>query len=131
MAYLLELTNYCEYSERTCPLTPPQRGRSPRPAKDRRPGPTDKQGAGKWDGSGVRAGVHASSPWLDVLTETHAGRAGTIRIASPSRTGLPPTVQTQSKRARRFAGNNSASVTLAITSSPIRTGPLKFSVCEM
>ena len=63
-------------------------------------------------------------------TKAQAGRAGTMRIASPWRTGLPPTVHTQSNRARRLAGNSSARVTLAITSSPIRTGPLKLSVCE-
>jgi hypothetical protein len=91
-------------------------------------GEGSSQGAVKGDGSRVRSRLE---PVTHGHNDAYAGRAGTIRIASPSRTGLPPTVQTQSNRARRFAGNNSASVTLAITSSPIRTGPLKFSVCEM
>jgi len=58
------------------------------------------------------------------------GRFGTMRMASPSRTGLSPTRHTQSKRARRLAGISSTIFTLAMAWSPIRTGARKFSVCE-
>jgi hypothetical protein len=40
-------------------------------------------------------------------------------------------VHTQSKRARRFSGLSSTTFTLVTTVSPIFTGALKFSVCEM
>ncbi len=73
--------------------------------------------------------LHMKSP-AALCILGYAGRTGTIRTASPASTVLPLTEQSQAKMARRFSGINSVSVTLAMTSSPIRTGARKFSVCD-
>ena len=60
-----------------------------------------------------------------------AGREGTMSTASPCTTGLPSTVHTHSNLARFFSGTSSATFAVATTVSPILTGALKFSDCEM
>ena len=51
--------------------------------------------------------------------------------ASPVSTGLPFTVHTVSKRTRFFSGMSSTTFTVVTTVSPILTGALKASACEM
>src|SRR6185437_11035127 len=51
--------------------------------------------------------------------------------ASPSITVTSPTLQTQSKVTRRLASTTSRTVQVAVTVSPMRTGPLKRVVSDM
>ena len=56
-------------------------------------------------------------------------RLGTISVASPSMTTVPPTAQVVLKFARLRSGNNSMISTVATTVSPIRTGALNRNDC--
>ena len=73
------------------------------------------------------ATLWCSAPRSQPLT---AGRAGTETIASPSSTSLPSTLASHCSRTMRPLAVNSTTSTMTSTTSPIFTGPWKFSVCE-
>ena len=69
-------------------------------------------------------------PGVDSLERHQAALRGTMTTASPSTTALPPTLQTVARVTWALASLISEMVTTAVTSSPILTGRLNFSVCD-
>ncbi len=60
-----------------------------------------------------------------VAEDAHQSGAGTWTCASPSITTLPATAHVVLRVARRFAGSSAVTSTVAVTVSPIFTGPRK------